>query len=127
MIVGGDLVRVRDIAASISRFGDRYTRRVFTEGEIRYCEQHPQLTVERFAARFAAKEATMKALRPSATDGVAWQSIEVQATVDGWCEIVLHGAAAALAQRRGIDWLTLTMSHEHEYATATVVAGCTAE
>lgn len=122
VVVGGDLVRVRDVAESLSRFGDRYTRRVFTAGEIDYCAQQPHLAVQRFAARFAAKEATMKALRPCATDGVAWRSIEVRKTADGWCEIVLHDAAAALARRRGIACLTLTMSHEQEYATATVVA-----
>jgi holo-[acyl-carrier protein] synthase len=121
LVVGVDLVRVSDVADSIARFGERYSRRLFTEREIGDCTQYADLAAERFAARFAAKEATMKVLRPCAADAVAWRSIEVLRSTDGWCEIVLHDAAAVLARRKGISCLALTMSHEHEYATATVI------
>jgi holo-[acyl-carrier protein] synthase len=120
--VGVDLVRVADIAGSIARFGERYTARIFTEAERRSCVEDGRQAAQRFAARFAAKEATMKVLRPTARDGVAWQSIEVRQLPEGACEITLHDAALALATRDGIAELSLSMSHEPEYATATVVA-----
>src|SRR5205814_713275 len=69
MKVGIDLVDVSRIAASIDAFGDRFLRRVFTEGEIAYARSAPALTAERLAARFAAKEAAKKALE---LEGVAW-------------------------------------------------------
>jgi holo-[acyl-carrier protein] synthase len=122
-IVGVDLVHVGDVSESLARFGDRYTNRLFTEREIAYCAEVPHLAAERFAARFAAKEATMKVLRPTATDVVPWRSIEVLRSADGWCEIALRDAAATLARQRGIAWLSLSMSHEREYATAMVAAG----
>jgi holo-[acyl-carrier protein] synthase len=121
VVVGVDLVRIGDVADSMARFGDRYTNRLFTEGEIRYCRQESHLAGERFAARFAAKEATIKVLRPKNTDAVSWRSIEVRRMDDGWCEIVLHGGAEALARREGVSRLSVSMSHEQEYAIATVV------
>jgi len=119
--VGVDLVRVADVARSMARFGTRYTERVFTASERAYCGEHGLVAAERFAARFAAKEATLKVLRPAPTDGVAWQSIEVRQLAGGVCEIQLRDAALVLATRDGIAELSLSMSHEHEYATATVV------
>ena len=120
--VGIDLVRVADIASSIARFGDRYVERVFTAGERSYCDADGARSAERFAARFAAKEATLKVLRPSAHDGVDLRSIEVRQVSEGACEIVLFDAALELAQRAGVVELSLSMSHEHEYATAMIVA-----
>lgn len=123
--IGVDLIRVADVAEALERFGDRYATRVFTERERSYCGEDRQQAAQRFAARFAAKEAAMKVLRPSANDGVAWQSIEVRRLDCGASEIELHGAALALAARGGIAELSLSMSHEREYATATVVARLT--
>lgn len=120
--LGVDLVSVRDVAESLARFGERYTGRLFTRDEIAYCLSDPELAAQRFAARFAAKEAVMKALRVLATDAVAWGSIEVRRMPEGWCEIVLHDAAKQLADRAGVCDLALSMSHERDYATATVVA-----
>jgi len=77
---------------------------------------------ERYAARFAAKEATLKAFRPMPHDAVDPRSIEVRQLPEGACDIVLHDGAIALARRSGIVELSLSMSHEQEYATATVVA-----
>lgn len=122
LMVGVDLIRVGDVLESIERFGDRYTQRIFTQAEIEYCSEEAPLAGERFAARFAAKEATMKVLRVRPAESVQWRSIEVRRAPDGWCDIVLHDAAETLAKRAGITGLALSMSHEHEYATATVVA-----
>ncbi|MEP6992827.1 MAG: ACP synthase, partial [bacterium] len=81
----------------------------------------PRLAAERFAARFAAKEATTKLLRVR-TDKLVWRSIEVKRDAGGWCDIVLHAEAKEMAEEQGIVGLALSMSHEHEYAVATVVA-----
>ena len=120
--VGVDLVRVADVAASLARFGDRYATRVYTPDECAHCFGDESQTAQRFAARFAVKEATLKVLRPAAGDGVAWQSIEVRQLAEGACEVQLHGEALSIARRVGIAELSVSMSHEPEYATATVVA-----
>lgn len=119
--VGMDLVRVSDVAESLDRFGDRYVRRLFTEAEAEYCKRSAAALAPRFAARFAAKEATLKALR-SVDGGMDWRHIEVRRAAEGWCEVVLHGSAAELARRNGVRELSLSMSHEAEYATAVVIA-----
>ena len=120
--VGVDLVRVADVAESLARFGDRYAARVYTPAEREYCRSEASQTIRRYAARFAAKEATLKVLRPACDDAVGWQSIEIRRLNGGACEVQLHGEALTLARRVGIAELAVSMSHEHEYATATVVA-----
>ena len=95
---GIDLVRVSRIAESLAQFGERFLRRVFTDGEIAYATAAPALTAERLAARFAAKEAAMKALGLS-DDGVGWREIEVRREPSGACELLLHGEAARVAGR----------------------------
>ena len=122
LVVGVDVVCVNEVLESLERFGDRYAKRIYTDAEIAYCRgASAGVAAERFAARFAAKEAAFKALRPSRTDGVSWRSIEVCRSPEGWCEIVLHGAAQDVARREGIAELTLSMSHEREYAMASVI------
>ena len=116
MKVGIDLVDVQRIAASIDAFGDRFLRRVFTEGEIAYARSAPALTAERLAARFAAKEAAKKALD---LEGVAWRDLEVARSPNGAPHLVLHGAARAAA---GTKSFALSMSHEGDHATAVVIA-----
>ena len=120
--VGVDLVRVADVAESLTRFGDRYAARLYTPDEREYCCSEQSQTAQRYAARFAAKEATLKVLRPACDDAVAWHSIEIRRLTGGACEVHLHGEALTLARRVGIAELSVSMSHEHEYATATVVA-----
>jgi len=122
MYVGVDVVSVNEVSRSLERFGERYVRRVFTPGEAAYCRAATgRVAAERFAARFAAKEATFKALRPDTT-AIDWRSIEVRRHASGWCDVVLHGEAAALAARQGIESLALSMSHDAGCATAVVVA-----
>jgi holo-[acyl-carrier protein] synthase len=75
-----------------------------------------------FAARFAAKEATMKVLRPAEDAYLNWLDIEVRRYPAGWCDIMLYEEAAALARKRGITELSVSMSHEQAYATAVVIA-----
>src|SRR5581483_12435640 len=98
MIVGTgiDIAEVPRIAESIKRFGDRFIHRVFTEGEIRYCDAKAN-RFERYAARFAAKEAAMKALGTGWNDGVRWRDIEVVRKPGGRPTIVFGGVAAEFA------------------------------
>lgn len=121
LIVGTDLAKVADVAAAIEQHGERYVTRIFTPNEIAYCREAPHLESERFAARFAAKEAAAKVLRP---DGAwpDWRSIEIRRQPGGWCDIVLHGTAAERAEAAGVVSMSVSMSHDGEYAIAVVTA-----
>lgn len=124
--VGVDVVSVSEVLQALERFGDRYVQRVFTVREATYCHAASgRAAAARFAVRFAAKEATLKALRPEAPSA-DWRSIEVQRHASGWCDVILHGEMAALAAREGIETLALSMSHDADHATAVVVAQATA-
>src|ERR1700746_3681611 len=103
MIVGTgiDIAEVPRIAESISRFGDRFLRRIYTEEEIRYCESKAN-RVERYAARFAAKEATMKALGTGWSRGIRGRDIEVYRQPGGRPTIRFHGKASEFAARMGV-------------------------
>jgi holo-[acyl-carrier protein] synthase len=118
--VGIDLVRLSRVEESLARFGDRFLRRVFTEGEIAYATAAPSRTAERLAARLAAKEAAVKAL-DLVERGVGWREIEVQRGPSGAPTLVLHGAARAAAEEAGVGHVSVSLSHEGDYATAVVI------
>ena len=122
MIVGTgiDIAEVPRIALSIARFGDRFLRRVYTEGEIRYCESKAN-RVERYAARFAAKEAAMKALGTGWNHGVRWRDVEVTRLAGGRPTMTFHGKAAEFALRLGAVHVALSLSHTSEQAIAQVI------
>jgi holo-[acyl-carrier protein] synthase len=122
MIVGTgiDIAEVPRIAESIQRFGDRFLRRVFTEGEINYCDSKAN-RVERYAARFAAKEAGMKALGTGWSRGVRWRDIEVVRQPGGRPTIKFHGKAAEFAGRLNARNVALSLSHTTEQAIASVI------
>lgn len=119
--VGIDLVRVREIADSVATFGERYLARLYTTAERAYAESDAVRMPERLAARFAAKEATIKALGLVEHEG-AWRDIEVLRMPSGRCELRLHGTARAAADALGAGSFAVSLSHEAEYATAVVVA-----
>jgi holo-[acyl-carrier protein] synthase len=122
MIVGTgiDIAEVPRIEASIARFGDRFLRRIFTEAEILYCESKAN-RVERYAARFAAKEAAMKAIGTGWNHGVRWRDVEVCRQPGGRPTIAFHGKAAEFAARLGANHIALSLSHTEEYAIAQVI------
>jgi holo-[acyl-carrier protein] synthase len=122
MIVGTgiDIADVPRIAQSIQRFGDRFLRRVFTEGEIRYCESKAN-RIERYAARFAAKEAGMKALGTGWSHGVRWRDVEVLRQPGGRPTVAFHGKAAEFAAKLGTAHIALSLSHTPELAIAQVI------
>ena len=117
--IGLDATEIRRVEQAIERFGDRFLRRVFTDGEIAYAMRHRD-PAPRFAARFAAKEAAMKALGTGHSQGVLWRSIEVVRTA-GPPQLTFHDGAAArfalLHARRAL----LTISHSQTLALAQVL------
>jgi len=118
--VGIDLLDIDDVARSIAEFGDRYVQRVFTPREIAYCSQARE-PAPHYAARFAAKEATVKVLRPRKTDAIDWRSIEVVRATEGWCSLRLRGTARVLAKRAALVAFGLSLTHEARYVAAVVV------
>lgn len=122
MIVGTgiDIAEVPRIAAAIERFGERFLRRVFTEGEIRYCDSKAN-RMERYAARFAAKEAAMKALGTGWNRGIRWRDIEVLRQPGGRPTIKFHGTAEEFAKKLDAQHVSLSLSHTPEQAIASVI------
>jgi holo-[acyl-carrier protein] synthase len=122
MIVGTgiDITEVPRIAQSIERFGERFLHRVFTDGEIRYCESKAN-RAERYAARFAAKEAAMKALGTGWNHGVRWRDCEVTRMPGGRPTLTFHGKAAEFAAKLGTKNIALSLTHTKEQAMAQVI------
>jgi len=122
MIVGSgvDITEVPRIAAAIERFGERFLRRVYTEAEIAYCRSKKN-SVERFAARFAAKEAAMKAIGTGLRRGVTWQSVEVTREPGGRPQLRFSGKAAEFAGKLGMRRVALSLSHTSQLAIAQVI------
>jgi holo-[acyl-carrier protein] synthase len=122
MIVGTgvDIAEVPRIGQSIARFGDRFLQRIFTAGEIRYCDSKAN-RVERYAARFAAKEAAMKALGTGWSHGVRWRDCEVVRLPGGRPTIKFHGKAGEIAAGLGVKNAALSLSHTTEQAIAQVI------
>ena len=122
MIVGTgvDLAEVPRIRHSVERFGHRFTERVFTAAEIAYVERKAN-RYERYAARFAAKEAGMKAIGTGWRGGVTWRDFEVANLASGKPTLRLHGAAARIAQDLGVRHISLSITHTAELGMAHVI------
>ncbi len=122
MIVGTgiDITEVQRIAASIERFGRRFVERVFTADEIRYCESKANKT-ERYAGRFAAKEAAMKAIGTGWNRGVTWHDVEVRRSPGQRPTIAFHNRAAEFFQKLGAVRAHLSITHTAESAMAQVI------
>jgi len=121
--VGTDLVPVDQVAESVAQFGDRYVGRIYTEHEVSCCRGTPSVVAAGLAARFAAKEATVKVLRPVGHQP-DWRSIEVRRDPASWCSLSLSGEAARMADEQGISDLAVSLTHEGGMAAAVVVAIC---
>ena len=122
MIVGTgiDICEVSRIAKAIERFGERFIRRIYTPAEIRYC-QSKRNAVERFAGRFAAKEAATKAIGTGLHFGVTWQDVEVARMPGGRPTVLFHGAAAQHFARLGAKHAHLSITHSGDLAVAQVI------
>jgi holo-[acyl-carrier protein] synthase len=119
--VGIDLVAAVTVAEALAEHGERYLRRVYTDREIADCDHAGAPDPLRLAARFAAKEATMKVLRVGDA-AVPFSAIEVVRGPDGAPALELHGAAAELAAAAGLRDFAISVTHELEYASAVVLA-----
>lgn len=119
LCTGIDLIEVERVALAVARYGERFTRRVYTDGEIAYCQGR----VTSLAARFAAKEAVSKLLGVGIQhrDGVDWREIEVVSAENGFPTVVLYGKAQNRARALGLRELALSFSHTREHAIAFVV------
>ncbi|MEO6029236.1 MAG: holo-ACP synthase [Candidatus Binatia bacterium] len=120
---GVDLCEVPRMQAALEepRTGARFKARVFTAGEQRYCEQRGVGRYQSYAARFAAKEATMKALGHGWGKHVGWLDVEVVRTENGRPTVRLHGKAAATAEAAGVTGIHLALTHTRAIAVAQVV------
>ncbi|MEO0587191.1 MAG: holo-ACP synthase [Planctomycetota bacterium] len=119
---GIDLVETSRIERLIERHGPRFLERVYTLDERSYCERDGKRRVEKLAARFAAKEAVLKAMGTGLTQGIAWTEVEVTRDPMGRPGVRLSGAAAAEASARGIGGWWLSLSHIEGHAVASAVA-----
>jgi holo-[acyl-carrier protein] synthase len=122
MIVGTgvDIAEVGRIRAAVERHGDRFLKRVFTPAEVRYCLGKAN-AAERLAARFAAKEAGMKAIGTGLSHGVTWQSVEVVRFPGQRPTLAFSGKAAEIAARLGCKRTHLSLSHTADQAIAHVI------
>ncbi len=117
--IGLDATEIPRIAQSIARYGDRFLRRVFTEGEIAYCQAHRHAD-QHFAGRFAVKEAAMKALGTGHSRGVLWRDVEVVRR-GGPPQLQLHGAAERRFESLGGQSSAVTITHTDTLALAQVI------
>lgn len=122
MIVGTgiDIAEVARIRANAERFGERFLERVFTPAERAYADRKAN-RYERYAARFAAKEAGMKALGTGWRRGVRWQDFEVANLATGKPTLLLHGQAARIAAQLGVTSVSLSLTHTAQQGMAFVV------
>lgn len=121
--VGVDMTLVSEVRAAVDEFGLRYLERVFTTNEQRAASGAKDVRMARLAGRFAAKEATLKALRV-ASDPPMWREVEVLNDPAGWPELRLSGGAARLAASRGVIDISVSLSHEGDHAIAVVACTC---
>jgi holo-[acyl-carrier protein] synthase len=117
--LGFDATDIPRIRRTFDRFGDRFLRRIFTDAEIAYCTRRRN-PVPHLAGRFAAKEATMKALGTGRSRGVLWKDIEV-VRAGGPPQLRLHGGAARQAMRLNVRSSLLTITHSEALAMAQVL------
>ena len=118
--LGVDIAEVDRMQAAIERRGEPFLRRVFTEKERAYCERFRN-KYERYAGRFAAKEAAMKALGTGWRRGVRWVDLEVVRQMGGRPTLVLHGEAKKISERMGVKSIAMSITHTAAQAFAQVL------
>jgi len=119
---GVDIVDTDRIARMLDEHGERFLVRCFTQDERDYAAAHPKRRDEHLAARFAAKEAVLKALGTGWSGGIGWTDVEVVRDTDGPPTVRLHGEAAMIAKRQGVQTWWLSLSHIHSHAIASAIA-----
>lgn len=117
---GIDIAETQRIEQALERHGERFSQRIFTPSEIAYCERFKN-KAERYAARFAAKEAAFKALGTGWANGVRWLDIEICHQPSGKPELSLSGRARELAEQLGVTRAVVSISHANRYVVAQVI------
>jgi holo-[acyl-carrier protein] synthase len=122
MIVGTgvDIAETSRLEQGLERHGERFTKRLFTPAEVAYCERFKNRG-ERYAARFAAKEAAFKALGTGWGAGVRWLDVEITHQPSGKPELVLTGRAQEVARGLGVTRMAVSISHSNRYVVAQVI------
>lgn len=117
---GIDIVKMIRINDTIERFGDRFIKRVFTEGEAAYCERK-RISHQHYATRFAAKEAFLKALGTGLSKGIGWKDVEVVREKGKRPTIAVHGKAREIFIEKKVKNVFLSLTHEGDYGVAEVI------
>lgn len=118
--LGLDIAEIDRIEVAIQRHGTPFLERIFTAAEVSYCERHRN-RFERYAGRFAVKEATMKALGTGWSRGVRWRDIEVTREATGKPGLHLAGVALRIAERLGVKTISVSITHSGNLALAQVI------
>ena len=118
--LGLDIAEIDRIEAAITRYGAPFLERIYTSQEVAYCESHKN-RFERYAGRFAAKEAAMKALGTGWRHGIRWRDIEVVREAGGKPTLHLEGIAREFSERLGVKNILLTITHSGNFALAQVI------
>src|SRR5712664_4271187 len=118
--IGIDIIEVRRVRETIERT-PRFAERVFTPTERAYCEGRGAVAAQHYAARFAAKEAALKALQTGWRGGISWQDVEIASRDSGAPYLILHSSVKDLFDASGATAAHLSMSHTNEHAIAQVV------
>jgi len=118
--IGIDIIEVSRVRETIART-PRFAERVFTDAERAYCNLRGAAAAQHYAARFAAKEAALKALQTGWSGGIGWQDVEVSAKDSGAPVILFHGRARELFVESGATVAHISIAHTSEHAIAEVI------
>ena len=119
--IGVDIIDIFRIESSLETHGERFRNRVFTRNEIAYCQQFT-LPGERYAARFAAKEAARKAIGAATpVRALSWHDVEIISSTEGAPQLRFHGRAADLIKELGVTRSHISLSHAENHAIAFVI------
>ncbi|MGH9862447.1 MAG: holo-ACP synthase [Candidatus Acidiferrales bacterium] len=118
--LGIDIAEPDRLRAAVDRYGRRFLERVFTPTEIAYCERK-RYKWERYAVRFAAKEAAFKALGTGWRRGVRWRDVEVTNLPSGQPTLALSGQAEKFAHRLGVNHIAVSLTHSDQFVLAQVI------
>ena len=118
---GVDIVKIDRVKKSLLKHGDSFKVRIYTDNEIKYCESKKSIKEQSYAVRFAAKEATLKALGVGISSGVELKNVEVLNNMYGKPDILLHGRAREIFEEKGAGSISISLSHCEEYAIAYAV------
>jgi len=117
---GVDIIEVDRVKKAVTKWGESFLKKVFTDKEIAYSEKK-RFTHQHLAARFATKEAVLKAFGGGWSRTLPWKDVEIVNDKNGKPEIKLYGEAKKIYDKKGIEKIAVSMSHTKEYAVANAI------